>query len=593
MKMNQKLILFFLLMSLLTTATNTVYFLQLEMEALRNNIAENLSAVGEKMINEIEQYVQTMDYAIENMTSNAQFMDSMYLLDQLGSDADIVSAQTLVSQALYQSPINRRFYRVNLFNQNGLFISSQFENTGMVQSLSDEAREIVHALPWLRSVEADVYHSHLVPPHPDTWNTARHTQVFSAVRAAVWRGRTIGYLEVSAHVGDLEKIFSVSSMDGVMVQAIFDNGDILYKAQEDPAVYTNLRNEGVLISQTSSGDPSLVVAMQSKSLGLRVYISQSSAVQDQLARALITRYISIAGIILVAAALFIILFSFRLTSSIRRLTKKVRTLPVNDILHLNTPIATTIVTSSGDVEIRELETVFDDLTERLKVSMNNEISMHQANLHAQLNALQAQINPHFIYNSLNIISAKGMESGNEEIVGICDQFAQMLRYSTNLHNSIVTIGEELNHVRSYLHLVKARYESGLSFNIDVPDHAEHLAIPKLILQPLVENTIKHGYSDSIQAIHIELRGAFVEDGLCLTIRDNGQGFSAQALQQLHAAFVQINERITYDQENTADHIGLANTYMRLAYYSGRQIPMKLYNDSGAVIELTIPGIERE
>lgn len=588
MKMSQKLILLFSLMALLTTGVNTFYFLNLEMETLKNNTANNLTAVGGKMIDEIEQYVQMMDYAMESMTSNAQFMESMHLLDQLGSDADVVSAQTMVTQVLYHSPINKKFYRVCLFNRNGLFVSSQFENTGMVVSLSDEARDVVASLPWLNNVEKDVYHSHLIAPHLDSWNTARNTVVFSSVRAAVWHGKTIGCLEVTAHASDLERIFSISSMDGLTVQAIFDDGSVLYKTQEDTADYSVIHSNGMVTCQTPSGVDAMVVALNSKPLGLKVYIAQSSAVHDRLVRALILRYVSIAGIILLGAVLLITLFSFRLTNSIRRLTKKVRSISVSDMLHRDISVASANVTSRGDVEIRELEHVFNGLTERLKVSMGNEIAMRQANLHAQLDALQAQINPHFIYNTLNIISAKGMECGNEEIIHICDQFAQMLRYSTNLNNAAATLQEELNHVRNYLHLVKARYEDRLSYTISVPEDAERLLIPKLILQPLVENTIKHGYSDLSPVIHIGIRGEYIKSGLRLTIRDNGQGFSAQALQKLNTAFAQINDATTFNQEDANGHIGLANTYMRLTYYCGGRIPMKLYNDSGAVIELILP-----
>ena len=588
MKMSKKLILLFSLMALVTTAANTFYFLNLEMATLKSNTANSLTAVGEKMIDEIEQYVQMMDYAMESMTSNAKFMESMHLLYQLGSDADVVSAQTMVTQVLYHSPINKKFYRVCLFNRNGLFVSSQFENTGMVLSLSDEAREVVASLPWLSVVEKDVYRSHLIAPHYDPWNTAKDTKVFSSVRAAVWRGKVIGCLEVTAHASDLKRIFSISSMDGLSVQAIYDDGNILYKAQEDPADYSIIHNEGMVTCQMPSGDDALVVALHSKTLKLKVFIAQNASIHDRLESELIVRYVSIAGIILAAAVLFITLFSFRLTNSIRRLTKKVRTVSVSDMLHRDVPMAATTVTSRGDVEIRELEHVFNDLAARLKVSMNNEISMRHANLHAQLDALQAQINPHFIYNTLNIISAKGMECGNEEITDICDQFAQMLRYSTNLHNSTATLSDELNHVRNYLHLVKARLEDRLSYTINVPLDTEQMLIPKLILQPLVENTIKHGYNDFSSVIHIDILGEHVQDGLRLSIRDNGQGFSPQALDKLNAAFEQINDATTYNQEDANGHIGLANTYMRLTYYSGGRIQMKLYNDSGAVIELIIP-----
>ncbi|MDR1598554.1 MAG: histidine kinase [Oscillospiraceae bacterium] len=589
MRMNTKLILLFSMMTLFTVTANSIYFLQLEMKALRDSIADNLTAVGRKMVSEIEQYVQTMNFAIENMASNTQFMESMHQLCLQGDDADVVSAQTMLSQDLFNSQINRRFYRVSLFTRSGLFMSNQFESTGMAQSLSDEAREIVASLTWLAGVESDVYRSHIIPLRHDPWNTAGRVEVFSAVRAAVWRGRTIGYLEVTAHADDLERIFSVPAMEGVVVRAVFDNGDILYSS---PDGASDIIADGISGDPQATGAGLPVVAAYSKTLGLRVYISQDSAVQDRLARALITRYISTGGIILAVAAILIALFSFRLTNSIRRLTKKVRAISASDMLRPDAPAVTSTVTSPKDLEIRELESVFNELTRRLRASMNNELDMRQATLHAQLNALQAQINPHFIYNTLNIISAKGMESDNEEIVDICSQLARMLRYSTNMQSSAVTIMDELDHTRSYLNLVKARYEGRLSYNIGIPDDARSLPIPRLILQPLVENTIKHGYNYSIHSIHIDIRGVFADGWFCLTIRDNGQGFSDRALSQINAAFEEINDRVTYDQEKAAEHIGLANTYMRLSYFSGKRIPMKLYNDAGAVIELSIPDRKR-
>lgn len=586
MKMNRKLILLFSLMALFTTAANMMYFLHLEMAALESSTSDNLTAVGEKMIDEIEQYVKMMDYVIDGMISDAQFMQSMRQLDQLGGDADVVSAQTMVSQALFHNPINLQFYRVSLFNREGLFISSQFEKTGTVESLSDEARDLVAGLPYLARAEEDLSNSHLIPPHRDPWNFATDVEVFSAVRAAVWHGKIIGYLEVAARAGKLADIFSVSSIGGLTVQAVFDGGEILYNARADEADYSLARGEGMRAYRTPSGEDLMVVALYSRPLGLNVYIAQSVAVHNRSVSEMILRYISAAGVILAAAVLLITLFSFRLTNSIRRLTKKVRALSVNDVLHASAAAKT--VTAAGDVEIRELESVFDGLTRRLQVSLNNEIAMREASLHAQLGALQAQINPHFIYNTLNIISAKAMESGNEEIIDICDQFAQMLRYSTSLQTAAATLSEELNHVRSYLHLAKARYEERLSYEIDVPARAGALSIPKLILQPLVENAIKHGYGDENPKIHIAIRAEFVPGGLLLTIRDDGQGFPPQALKTLKSAFSQIRCRATYDQDAAAGHIGLANTYMRLYYYSGGRIPMELYNDRGAVIKLTIP-----
>lgn len=154
----------------------------------------------------------------------------------------------------------------------------------------------------------------------------------------------------------------------------------------------------------------------------------------------------------------------------------------------------TTVTSTGDPEIHELELTFNNLMLKQRESTLNEIAMREGTLQAQLSALQMQINPHFVYNTLNIISAKSMESGNYDVIEICDQFAQMLRYSTDTRSRTATMAEELENARYYLMLSKARYEDNLEFTIDVPENLTSLTVPKLTLQPLVENALSHGFN---------------------------------------------------------------------------------------------------
>ena len=133
--------------------------------------------------------------------------------------------------------------------------------------------------------------------------------------------------------------------------------------------------------------------------------------------------------------------------------------------------------------------MYDEMLERLRASMRNEMALREGALQAQLSALQMQINPHFIYNTLNIISAKGLEVGSLEVSDLCDQFAQMLRYATDLRSRTATLADEVENARRYLGLVKARFEALLEYTIDLPEEAYGLLIPKLTLQPLVENAL--------------------------------------------------------------------------------------------------------
>ena len=209
------------------------------------------------------------------------------------------------------------------------------------------------------------------------------------------------------------------------------------------------------------------------------------------------------------------------------------------------------------------------------------------NKQSQLLALQTQINPHFIYNTLNIISAKSMESGNFDVIEICNQFAQMLRYSTDTRSQTATMAEEIGFVRSYLMLAKARYEDNLEFTIDMPENLGDITVPRLTLQPLVENALNHGFDGKNVLRRLSVSGHIEGGLLVLIIRDNGTGFSEEMLQSLRSRIRAIEEG-TVSIESPGGHIGLINTCLRLHYYSKGAMRIAIGNDNGAVITLTMP-----
>lgn len=180
-----------------------------------------------------------------------------------------------------------------------------------------------------------------------------------------------------------------------------------------------------------------------------------------------------------------------------------------------------------------------------------------------------------------------MESGNFEVIEICDQFAQMLRYSTDTRSRAATMAEEIENVRSYLMLAKVRYEDNLEYLIDLPENLSAITMPKLTLQPLVENALTHGFDGSNTLRRLSITGQTQGDRLLLEIRDNGTGFSDEMLQSLRARIEKI-ETGTVSIEAAGGHIGLINTCLRLYYYSHGNVHVSIRNDGGAVITIVMP-----
>ena len=589
MKMIHKLILVFSLLAILTTAANSIYFYQTRMADLDQRTYDHLNTLSTKIVGEIEQYVRTMDYAIESLVADPDFMEAFHAASRLDDESDVgetLATQNILSRKLYQEPILEPFFRVSVYSANGFFISSRFERTGSVVSMSDEAKETISTLPYLSIADAEPFRRHIIGPHGDPW-AEEFVGVFSAIRSVAWRGEQIGYVEVNAYLDDLADIFMWQQLEGFLVQGIFDNGTQLFRNQGDDVIYTDLNPSGMTRVQKDGVDR-LVVGLYSDYLRMTVYVSQDMSVYNQQADLLVRNYVIVAAGILAVTLLIVTLCSLGLTRAIRKLTRRVKHLPVDSVLAHSDEALTMTVTSPGDQEIHKLETTLNKLMVRLQSSMHSEMALREGALQAQLNALQMQINPHFIYNTLNIISAKGLACGSEEITDICDQFAQMLRYATDLRSNTATLGAELQNARRYLQLVKARYEDQLTYLIDVPENMHALTVPKLSLQPIVENALTHGFAGRSDPREVSITGTVSNNTLHLTIRDNGNGFSEEALLRLYGVFREMEKDPSAFSSEGGEHMGLVNTYLRLLHASKGNIRMKLHNENGAVITLTLP-----
>ncbi len=453
-----------------------------------------------------------------------------------------------------------------------------------------EARVKISELAWLDKADS-TSEPIILSPHGDVFSTDASVQVYGIIQQFTYHGNQLGYIEIDNEYSALQRIMAYVDDSVVSVEAVFEDGLRLFESREVTWEWPDDLVDGTFTAVTmADGSKRSVLHTRIPSLDLHLYISQDYALIEASDRAQQEEMFRTALIIMVPAAALIILISIGLTYSIRKLTKKVRQLPANSVLHANelpNEALLTTVTSPSDKEIYDLEQVLNHLMIKLRDSTTNEMALREGALHAQLSALQTQINPHFIYNTLNIISAKSMESGNYDVIEICDQFAQMLRYSTDTRSRTATMAEEIENVRNYLMLAKARYENNLEFTIEVPENLSEITVPKLTLQPLVENALTHGFNGQNELRRLSVTGRIEKEQLILCIRDNGTGFSEEMLQSLRARIREI-EKGKVSIEASGGHIGLANTCLRLYYYSHGQMHVSIHNENGAVITITMP-----
>jgi len=585
MKLSLKMVLVFSTIMLLGIAVLSQYAL----EQTRFGASEFTKMVTSNMLTSISQELtgkfDMMSMTLDELTGNSSFTASVntYVRDDTDDSKVGLAARNAAVQILYQSPLVDNYYRVSFFTRDGHYFSSLADKDSQLVSQSPELVEIIsgiHFLDDLDSREAE----HIISQQKDLFSWRSDISVYGLAKPVKYHGKTIGYIAVCNQISALDSIMNyVASPAEYQVQIVNSYGELLYSSTGSKTAYNPAETGDNSVWNAESYD---VSERSVDDYGLTIYIARSKYFANMADSRLSSDIINRAIIIVLPAIALIVLLSLLLSRSINKLTKKVSKMPVNMMLDSDTPL-TSFVTSPRDRETHALETAYNNMMVSLRESIMNELTLREGTLQAQLNALQTQINPHFIYNTLNIISAKSMDCGNFDVIEICDQFASMLRYSTDTHSKVATVQEEIDNVTDYLKIAKARYEENLEYTIDMPEHLAAIKVPKLTLQPLVENAINHGYKLSNDARKIDVSG-YVKDGkLIIRIHDNGTGFEPAILADLRGKISKIYAGESSSSEVSA-HIGLLNTCMRLHYYSKGRMHIDIENDNGAVIIITLP-----
>lgn len=239
-------------------------------------------------------------------------------------------------------------------------------------------------------------------------------------------------------------------------------------------------------------------------------------------------------------------------------------------------------------EIGELVQDLNIHIEALKDEKEHVKEIQKQKRRAELQALQAQINPHFLYNTLNMITWQAVAQGAEEISIISNALGKYFRISLSRGREIILVREELEHVKNYLEIQKIRYKNQLTFTIDAPEELMELEIPKLVLQPLAENALYHGIKD--QKLHgtiaISVRKGSRKDGkpcLTLCVADNGGGIDAEKLELL-------NYRLEHYLVDSESGYGIYNVNSRIELYYGAGYGLRLESrpEGGTRSVLQIP-----
>jgi two-component system sensor histidine kinase YesM len=304
--------------------------------------------------------------------------------------------------------------------------------------------------------------------------------------------------------------------------------------------------------------------------------------QYQVMRENFVRWQIFSIILIFSAVGFSVVAAWSLSKSIYTPIKKLHdvttTITKNDLQAL--------MTSDNVDEITELGMSFNIMIGKIKELLDSKIKEQENLKKAELRALQAQINPHFLYNTLDTIIWMAESKKTDQVVKIVSALSNFFRISLSKGMDWITIGEEVERIRSYLTIQKMRYRDILDFKIKVDEDVSENTILKLILQPLVENALYHGIKNKRQGGTISVRARRKgENEVLLEVEDDGIGFTPEKLAQLRTELDDDSGDIKLESG-----FGIGNVNKRIRLYYGKPYGLSVQSEytTGTCVTLVIP-----
>ena len=589
-KIAYKIFIFTILVSIIPMFFLSTLFYNRMVQVVKNEMIASYEHAAQQYVSNVEYKLGLYENIMGEISSNKLVQDFLLFLQQADDPREISKVRATVLE-----DINRYLSDKWISNLNRITLYPLGNKTIMYHShISDiknidnyERIEIV-----LNYGNTNLFYSYKDWAHRDVisfYNVVTDSSKYASKN----RDNRIGLIRLDTYATDLFALTKVTNAQDNIKLIILDKDMNRFYGIDGPDVwdrgaegiiqalyngekYVKINDEKYLITkkEISKYGWSTILLLEYSEINKKIYEG--------------TAFILIVNLI-VYVILFVvcIMFSSSMSNRLKILIDKMHKVKLGILV--NKPRV------KGNDEIALIDSHFNDMVVQLNDLIKESYIRNLEKKEAELKALRFQINPHFLYNTLELINSMASVYDCDEIGMISQKLGQMFRYNiTDLDSDFTTLREEIDHIQNYYSIEKIRFEDNVKVVIDVPDELLGYRIPRFILQPLVENAFRYGFGgDKLQGT-IRINADIMGEHLYIFVEDDGDGMVQERLEFLRSY---INDEETkmieyLDDKNTRKGIGLHNVNKRieLCYGDNYGIQLESEKGKGTKVIIRIPNV---
>lgn len=519
--------------------------------------------LAEKMSSEIDKTVDELDRHTQTAISDEMLIKS---LNEKGISSKEDNSEYIYIKTFMDRILNfrRDIDRIFIQNNHGeIFVSGVDSYIPYGYDMQKEE--------WYREFDNSQQLFAVLPPHLNEVN--RVYEVFSVVRKIrTFSDSNIqGIIKIDRRTNILDEICKKGELEDNRVIILDKNGAPVYNTGTDlsmdeySSISSELTGKKGTIKINKDEDIKVISYVKSEYTGLTTAFIVPEKILLKDLHAIDTTTIFIAIFSGIMALAFSIVISYAVTSSVGKLLKGMKKVEEGNL-------DTKVFLKSRD-EVAILSKGFNSMIENIKVLMKSNAEMEVKKKEAEMMVLQGQIDPHFLYNTLDGIRMKAVINKDAEAAEMIEELSKLLRTCANVGKKFVTLQEELDYVKRYVSLQNIRYKQKFQMEIKIDDILLKMVVPMFILQPIIENAIYHGLEPKKNDRKILITGFVEGEKAIIKVFDNGTGMRNDELEALRAS-------LGLEGEDLQAKIGLRNINRRLKLHYGEKSGIEIDSSYG-------------